>query len=372
MKFFISFLVCFLSLNSIFAVKRKEPSERSDSKYFSQTNSKKNHKKNSLALSQYKIKKNRFSHLNVHKTKLSKKLEHKIGRLIPIPEEPKPTFHEIVYKDEELILQIRARSFKQGNLAFLKLYSQVPNYKPDFEKYKIFWRDKQVQPIPYKDYFIAMLPIHPENEVGIQYLDTVREYETKIVRKKFPIEIEKSHFLETKIFSVLRLPKFVKKLPQETIDFINKCDTKKKEVFGLFTENKMDGDFVKPLTKLMVTSPFYAKRHYNLLKSKPHGGVDFRGGVGEKIYAIQSGTVVIAQRMYYEGIFTVIDHGNNLFSMYMHQSKLHVKEGDVVKRGQLIGEVGSTGMSTGPHLHLGLRIDGILVNPLSVIDLNLF
>ncbi|MCX7998766.1 MAG: M23 family metallopeptidase [Leptospiraceae bacterium] len=372
MKFFISFFLLFISLTSILAVKRKEPSERSDSKYFSRIHSKKSNKQKALTQSKSTVRKANFSSLNLNKIKPSKRIERNIKKLIPIPEEPKPTFQEIIYKDEELVLQIRARSFKQGNLAFLKLYSHIPNFKPDFEKYKIFWRDKQIQPIPYKDYYMAMLPIHPENEVGIQYLDTVREYETKIVRKKFPIEIEKSHFLETKIFSVLRLPRVVRKLPQETIDFINKCDIKKKEVFGLFTENKMDGDFVKPLTKLMVTSPFYAKRHYNLLKSKPHGGVDFRGGVGEKIYAIQSGKVVIAQRMYYEGIFTVIDHGNNLFSLYMHQSKLHVKEGDVVKRGQLIGEVGSTGMSTGPHLHLGLRIDGILVNPLSVIDLNLF
>ena len=358
----------FVIVNSAFGVKRKEPSERNDSKYVASKQTKKVAFSKRQNAKHFNETNKRVSFSKIVHSQKSRKIIH---RLVEIPEEPKPTFNQIVYKDEEFTLQIRARSFKQGNLAFLKLYSDT-HQKPDFSKYRIFWRQKEVTPIPYKDYFIFLLPIHPENEVGIQYLDTVREYDTKIVRKKFPIEIEKSHFLETKILSVLKLPKVVKKLPAETMEFINKCDAKKREIFELNTENKIDGSFVKPLSKLMVTSPFYAKRHYNLIKSKPHGGVDFRGGIGAKIYAIQSGKVVIAQRMYYEGILTVIDHGNNLFSIYMHQSKLHVKEGDFVKRGDLIGEVGSTGMSTGPHLHLGLRVDGILVNPLSVIDLELF
>ncbi|HMV41615.1 MAG TPA: M23 family metallopeptidase, partial [Leptospiraceae bacterium] len=57
---------------------------------------------------------------------------------------------------------------------------------------------------------------------------------------------------------------------------------------------------------------------------------------------------------------------------YMHQSETLVKEGDSVKRGQQIGKIGSTGMSTGPHLHLGLRVDNTLVNPMSIIQLKIF
>jgi murein DD-endopeptidase MepM/ murein hydrolase activator NlpD len=56
----------------------------------------------------------------------------------------------------------------------------------------------------------------------------------------------------------------------------------------------------------------------------------------------------------------------------MHQSKLHVKEGDFVRAGEKIGEVGSTGISTGPHLHLGLKVDGEIMNPLSILELSLF
>jgi murein DD-endopeptidase MepM/ murein hydrolase activator NlpD len=129
----------------------------------------------------------------------------------------------------------------------------------------------------------------------------------------------------------------------------------------------------KTLDKIFVTSPFYVKRYYHPSSpGKPHGGVDLRGKPGVPIYALQDGKVVIAERMFYEGIFTVIDHGSKVFSLYMHQSKLHVKEGDFVRAGEKIGEVGSTGISTGPHLHLGLKVDGEIMNPLSILELSLF
>lgn len=99
--------------------------------------------------------------------------------------------------------------------------------------------------------------------------------------------------------------------------------------------------------------------------------MDFRGKTGNPIFAIQSGKVVLSRPMYFEGVFTVIDHGAKIFSFYMHQSETLVKEGDFVKKGSLIGRVGSTGMSTGPHLHLGMKVRGTLIDPLSAIALKL-
>jgi murein DD-endopeptidase len=81
--------------------------------------------------------------------------------------------------------------------------------------------------------------------------------------------------------------------------------------------------------------------------------------------------VILARPMYYEGNFTVIDHGLELYSLYMHQSEILVKTGDKVKKGDLIGRIGSTGMSTGPHLHLGLRVLGTMIDPLSVVQTDL-
>lgn len=94
-----------------------------------------------------------------------------------------------------------------------------------------------------------------------------------------------------------------------------------------------------------------------------HEGVDFIAEAGTPITAAASGTVVYAGGHPQYGKMIDIDHGNGLASRYAHASRLFVKEGDLVIRGQKIAEVGSTGRSTGPHLHFEVRLDGVPQNP---------
>lgn len=94
-----------------------------------------------------------------------------------------------------------------------------------------------------------------------------------------------------------------------------------------------------------------------------HEGVDFPASVGTPIMAAASGIVVSAEWHPEYGNVIEIDHGNEMTTRYAHASKLMAKVGDVVKRGQVIAEVGSTGRSTGPHLHFEVRFRGIAQNP---------
>lgn len=94
-----------------------------------------------------------------------------------------------------------------------------------------------------------------------------------------------------------------------------------------------------------------------------HEGVDFPGSVGTPIKAAATGIVISAERHPEYGNMIEIDHGNDMTTRYAHASKLLVKVGDMVKRGQLIAEVGSTGRSTGPHLHFEVRYRGAAQNP---------
>jgi murein DD-endopeptidase MepM/ murein hydrolase activator NlpD len=94
-----------------------------------------------------------------------------------------------------------------------------------------------------------------------------------------------------------------------------------------------------------------------------HEGVDFPGSVGTPIKAAATGIVISAERHPEYGNMIEIDHGNDMTTRYAHASKLLVKAGDMVKRGQLIAEVGSTGRSTGPHLHFEVRYRGAAQNP---------
>lgn len=117
------------------------------------------------------------------------------------------------------------------------------------------------------------------------------------------------------------------------------------------------------------TSGFGAPRRY-----APGGNVSFHFGTdiaaptGTPIAATNKGRVLIADFYPIKGGFTVIDHGASVYSFYFHQSVIHVSSGDEVTRGQTIGEVGSTGLSTGPHLHWEMRVNTVATNPMSWVD----
>ena len=115
-----------------------------------------------------------------------------------------------------------------------------------------------------------------------------------------------------------------------------------------------------------VSSKFGPRTHpITGQKNKQHNGIDFAADTGTPIYAAESGTVIVAQSMSGYGNTIIIDHGNGLWTLYAHIRKggILVKAGDVVKKGQKIAEVGSTGNSTGPHLHFEVRLDEKPVDP---------
>lgn len=111
------------------------------------------------------------------------------------------------------------------------------------------------------------------------------------------------------------------------------------------------------------TSPITGKREY-------HSGLDIGGAYGADIVASLAGVVTKATWSSMNGNHVVIDHGNGVTTHYLHASKLLVKEGDKVKQGQVIMKCGSTGWSTGPHLHFTIRINGAAVDPLKYVSPN--
>lgn len=113
------------------------------------------------------------------------------------------------------------------------------------------------------------------------------------------------------------------------------------------------------------TSPFGSRRTYgNSTAVSAHAGEDFSAPPGTPVYAPADGRVVLADELFVRGNAVVLDHGNGVYTGYWHLLALAVAEGDQVTRGQLLGKVGSTGLSTGAHLHWELRIAGMAVDPL--------
>ncbi|CAN5762601.1 hypothetical protein BH24ACT3_BH24ACT3_11880 [soil metagenome] len=118
-----------------------------------------------------------------------------------------------------------------------------------------------------------------------------------------------------------------------------------------------------PVQQARTSSEFGLRRHPILGTSRMHNGMDFGVGSGTPIFAPAPGRIVLAGVRGGYGNAVIIDHGFSLATLYGHQSRLAVSDGDVVEAGDLIGYVGSTGMSTGPHLHFETRLRGLPVNP---------
>ena len=135
---------------------------------------------------------------------------------------------------------------------------------------------------------------------------------------------------------------------------------------GTYT-GRSSGRFVHPLPGAPVTSPFGWRIHPIYRTKKFHDGVDFGGRRGQPIHAADSGKVISASPNCGYGNCVVIDHGGGLQTWYAHCSAFRVSTGQRVRRGQVIALVGSTGWSTGPHLHFKVMNGGRDVNPLSFL-----
>ncbi len=144
-----------------------------------------------------------------------------------------------------------------------------------------------------------------------------------------------------------------------------------KEFKALVTPQKYwNGAFLAP-NKGRISTIYGVRRYYNgkFAKNYYHRGVDYASPTGSPVVAPAAGRVALVGSV--SGGFRVhgnlvgIDHGQGVTSIFMHLSRTDVKEGDLVKPGQLIGAIGSTGASTGPHLHWGLYVNGKAVDPVS-------
>jgi murein DD-endopeptidase MepM/ murein hydrolase activator NlpD len=130
------------------------------------------------------------------------------------------------------------------------------------------------------------------------------------------------------------------------------------------------GNFRSPV-RFSPTDSFGTRRMFNGTLASIHRGTDFHAPSGTPVLAANDGEVIIAHGMFYEGNLVVIDHGRQFTTMYMHLSKIEVKVGERVTKGQRIGLSGATGRVTGPHLHMSARWQDMYVDPVVLLGLKL-
>ena len=186
-------------------------------------------------------------------------------------------------------------------------------------------------------------PSSPKKEIGI-----------RITEKQFGVRR-------------LTLPKKMVDLDAETLKRVREESGEMKKLWAPpFLEAIWEGPFVRPVPGEVVGA-FGRSSIINNQARSPHSGVDLRAERGTPVKAMNRGKVVLTGDHFFTGLTVVIDHGGGIQSMYFHLDKILVHDNQQVGKGEVIGLVGSTGRVTGPHLHLGVRINGSRVDPLELL-----
>ena len=181
------------------------------------------------------------------------------------------------------------------------------------------------------------------------------------------IEIHPAHY-RTGTLSVE--PKFVEPGPDEQKQIAADSEVKAKVFATSAAEPLWQGSFRAPVAAA-PTDSFGTRRMFNGRLASIHKGMDFRAPRGTVVRAANSGVVVIARPLYYEGNCVIIDHGLGLYTLSMHFSRIDVHEGQHVAAGDRLGLSGATGRVTGPHLHWAVRWQGAYLDPARLLRLNL-
>jgi len=185
-------------------------------------------------------------------------------------------------------------------------------------------------------------------------------------RKNLRITVKKAAFRQI----TMTLPEEKVILSPDMLEVVKEENKRLKSLFLVISDRLWEGGFLSPVENTISTY-FGTKRIMNKTWTSIHRGIDIKGLEGDEVRASNNGRVVLAQELFFGGNTIILDHGQGIHTVYMHLSQLYVDCGDSVSKGDVIGLLGSTGRSTGPHLHFGVKISDISVNPLSVLKLDL-
>ena len=210
-------------------------------------------------------------------------------------------------------------------------------------------------------YFAFGLGRDRKNNVIVKIINNgkLEIFEKKVFKKEYKIQ------------KIDGLPKKQVTPPKEVYERIKKDNIligKAREIDSSldFFKNK----FIKPLDKAIITGVYGSQRILNGKPRRPHYGLDYAADEGTPVKAMMDGVVTLAEKdLYFTGGTIVFDHGHGISSLYMHMKDVDVKNGQIIKQGDIVGTVGKTGRSTGPHLDIRLNWFNIKLNPATILNL---
>ncbi|MFA7659492.1 MAG: M23 family metallopeptidase [Candidatus Gastranaerophilaceae bacterium] len=253
------------------------------------------------------------------------------------------------------VAKIYPDTIAQGNTAFIKIKSKQPLNKPYFvydygsgsKKFPIFKTNDSI--------YTGLIATTPNTAAGEKMI--ILGDEEKKLSGAVKLWVKKAVFGYDHISTTTSVSNLTASADENHIIGMALKTESDTAYFGTPPfQIPVDGRYKTAYGKKRIENGFCNENYF-------HKGIDISAPEGTKILPVQSGKVLVAQQFNLNGGTVIIDHGFGMTSAYLHMSKINVKEGQKVGLKDIIGEVGSTGHSTGPHLHFGLYINGVGVNP---------
>jgi murein DD-endopeptidase MepM/ murein hydrolase activator NlpD len=240
-----------------------------------------------------------------------------------------------------------------GGIALLNLDSYTPGTRVTFDNRKttIFRHDNNW-------YALAGIPLNAKPGA----------YQFRIEQQDGSSRITRINVMEKKYKEQRLTIKNKRKVNPNKADMerISKERIRKRSAKNHWSESYPDIEFIWPVTG-KISSIFGLRRFFNEQERNPHNGLDIAAPEGTDVRVTADGTVIEAGNFFFSGNMVYVDHGQGLISLYAHLSRIDVKPGDVLRRGDVLGAVGQTGRVTGAHLHFAVLTNGILVDPLYLL-----
>lgn len=234
--------------------------------------------------------------------------------------------------------------------------AKIPVAKIDQEAPKVFFNDNRTVVTASDTHWLALIGIPITAKVGqksltIQYKDSTSKKTFQVTDKNYP---------EQRL--TIKKKRMVTGFTKEDLKKIN-ADKKEMSVAkAVWTEQAINTNFIAPVDG-RLSSLFGLKRFYNNIPKRPHSGLDIAAPTGTPILAPAPAKVIATGSYYFNGNTVFLDHGQGLLSAYLHMNKITVEPGQMVKQGEALGTVGSTGRVTGPHLHWMVYLNKTPVDP---------
>lgn len=236
-------------------------------------------------------------------------------------------------------------------------------HEPGLESVSVEWRNVTIPMARHDDRWVAVLGVDLELAPGAYPARATFRFDDGTSRTADEtVEVEPKEFPTTRLTVE---PGYVELSP-ENLERANRESARLAEVFGRVSpETYWTEPFAVPIPGA-EGSNFGHRRVFNDQPRNPHSGADISAGTGTPIRSTNRGRVVETGDYFFNGNTVVVDHGQGVFAVYLHLSRIDVEVGQMVEKGDVVGLVGATGRVTGPHLHWGFRIQNARVDPFSL------